>query len=68
MSRPLRLTRSPLNFYGKSKRLGEVAVLETDPSALVVRVPVLYGQTEKNSESAIVLLIDVVEVRPIDMG
>jgi dTDP-4-dehydrorhamnose reductase len=33
----------PLSAYGRSKAEGEAAVLEADPSALVVRTTVVYG-------------------------
>jgi len=44
----------PVNFYGRSKRDGELAILaEGGPVALTLRVPVLYAQDCKDvSESA----------------
>lgn len=34
---------NPVNFYGQTKRDGELAVLEvTESKSLVLRVPVLY--------------------------
>lgn len=36
---------NPLSEYGRSKQLGERAVLEADPAALVVRVPLLSGES-----------------------
>ena len=53
---------NPLNFYGKSKLGGEEAVREVDPHAVILRVPVLYGETEYNGESAVNTLLDVVKV------
>ncbi|PGH09816.1 dTDP-4-dehydrorhamnose reductase [Blastomyces parvus] len=53
----------PPNIYGETKRDGEVAVLEqTSESRLgvVLRVPVLYGPAERNSESAVNVLVDAV--------
>lgn len=35
----------PLSLYGASKRAGEEALLELDPAALVVRLPLLYGDS-----------------------
>ncbi|ODH13709.1 dTDP-4-dehydrorhamnose reductase [Paracoccidioides brasiliensis] len=53
----------PPNIYGETKRDGEIAVLEeTRQSGLgvVLRVPVLYGPTKQNSESAVNVLVDAV--------
>ncbi|CAA7264396.1 unnamed protein product [Cyclocybe aegerita] len=53
---------NPLQFYGKSKRDGEIAVLGVEGAqATVLRVPVLYGPAPKNSDSAINILLDVVQ-------
>jgi len=58
---PSGITR-PLQFYGQTKRDGEVAVLGVDGAkAVVLRVPVLYGPAPKNSDSAINALLDVVQ-------
>lgn len=35
----------PLSVYGRSKLAGEQAVLSADPAALVVRLPLLYGDS-----------------------
>ncbi|ODO03409.1 dTDP-4-dehydrorhamnose reductase [Cryptococcus wingfieldii CBS 7118] len=54
----------PLQSYGQQKYQGEQAVLAVRPSGAkitVLRVPVLYGRTEYNAESAINILRDVVE-------
>ncbi|KAJ2991339.1 hypothetical protein HDV02_003843, partial [Globomyces sp. JEL0801] len=51
---------NPLNFYGKSKYHGELALQEY-PNTLILRVPILYGRVTDNSESAVNLLIDVVK-------
>ncbi|KAL1982075.1 hypothetical protein VTN96DRAFT_1788 [Rasamsonia emersonii] len=54
----------PTNRYGEMKRDGEIATLEaTRDSGLgvVLRVPLLYGPAEKNSESAVNVLLDAVE-------
>ncbi|KAI0066851.1 NAD-P-binding protein [Artomyces pyxidatus] len=51
----------PLNFYGITKRDGEVAVLGVEGArAVVLRVPVLYGPAPSNADSAINILLDVV--------
>ncbi|RUS18943.1 hypothetical protein BC937DRAFT_88145 [Endogone sp. FLAS-F59071] len=53
-------TPNPLNFYGKTKYEGEVVIREANPNAVVLRVPILYGHTEYNAESAVNILVDVV--------
>ncbi|RCH82287.1 hypothetical protein CU098_007692, partial [Rhizopus stolonifer] len=50
----------PLQFYGETKLAGEEAVKSVYPEAAILRVPILYGRTEYNGESAINILIDVV--------
>jgi len=53
---------NPVNFYGTTKRDGEVAVLGVQGAkSVVLRVPVLYGPASKNSESAINILLDIVQ-------
>ncbi|KAI5780888.1 RmlD-like substrate binding domain-containing protein [Geopyxis carbonaria] len=49
---------APPNFYGETKLGGEQAVLEF--GGVVMRVPVLYGEVEKNGESAVNTLMDAV--------
>ncbi|CEP07814.1 hypothetical protein [Parasitella parasitica] len=51
---------NPLNFYGQTKLDGEEAIMGACPEAVILRVPILYGCTEYNGESAINVLIDVV--------
>ncbi|GAB1192872.1 hypothetical protein APSETT444_002071 [Aspergillus pseudonomiae] len=54
---------NPPNLYGQLKRDGELVVLEATKETglgLVLRVPVLYGPSENNSESAVNCLIDAV--------
>lgn len=50
----------PLNSYGVSKRAGEVALLEANPDAAVLRVPVLFGHTKDLSESAVTVVAQAV--------
>ncbi|KAK7034492.1 hypothetical protein VNI00_012339 [Paramarasmius palmivorus] len=53
---------NPLNLYGQTKKDGEEAVLSIDGAkAVVLRVPVLYGPAPKNSDSAVNILLDVVQ-------
>ncbi|KAK8869876.1 dTDP-4-dehydrorhamnose reductase [Kwoniella newhampshirensis] len=57
-------TPDPLQMYGRQKLDGERAVLaerEKGAKITVLRVPILYGKTEYNSESAVNVLRDVVE-------
>ena len=44
---------NPLNFYGRSKRDGELAVWAETSDACVLRVPVLYGNVEWLDESVV---------------
>jgi S-adenosylmethionine synthetase len=53
---------NPLQFYGETKLGGEEAIKSVYPEAVILRVPILYGKTEYNGESAINILIDVVLV------
>ncbi|XP_039299395.1 methionine adenosyltransferase 2 subunit beta-like isoform X2 [Nilaparvata lugens] len=50
---------NPVNLYGKLKLEGEEQILEVNPDALILRVPVLYGPVEKLSESAVTVLLDL---------
>ena len=55
----------PTNLYGQTKLDGEKAVLDgyaragKQGSAVVLRVPVLYGHAEMPAESAVNILMDV---------
>jgi dTDP-4-dehydrorhamnose reductase len=40
-----RATPAPISNYGRTKAQGEEAVLAADPSALVVRLPLLFGDS-----------------------
>ncbi|KAG8443993.1 hypothetical protein GDO86_009249 [Hymenochirus boettgeri] len=52
---------NPMNLYGKTKLEGERAVLKNHEGAVVLRVPVLYGDIEKISESAVTILFEKVQ-------
>ncbi|KAG9028022.1 hypothetical protein FRB95_006977 [Tulasnella sp. JGI-2019a] len=59
-------TPNPVNFYGKTKREGEIAILKTQNGVskgqrVVLRVPVLYGPSPRNSDTAINILVDIVQ-------
>lgn len=56
----------PLNFYGESKLRGEQAVLAYPDHTLVLRVPILYGPTEYDGESAVNVLLGAVKVGVFD--
>jgi len=47
----------PVNEYGRSKRTGEEVVLAASSRNVVLRVPILYGETEMPGESAVTLLL-----------
>ncbi len=49
---------NPVNFYGESKWRGEQALLEVSNEFAVLRLPILYGQVERISESAILILLN----------
>ncbi|KAL3476435.1 hypothetical protein BJX99DRAFT_139403 [Aspergillus californicus] len=54
---------NPPNLYGELKRDGETTVLEATKKSgmgIVLRVPVLYGTANANSESAVNTLVDAV--------
>ncbi|KAF5356937.1 hypothetical protein D9756_006617 [Leucocoprinus leucothites] len=53
---------NPLQLYGKSKRDGEIAVSSvTGAKVVILRVPVLYGPAPQNADSAVNVLLDVVQ-------
>ena len=58
---------NPLQFYGRTKALGEEAILESrragvaGKGCIVLRVPILYGEVEYNAETAVNILVDVIE-------
>ncbi|XP_061104802.1 methionine adenosyltransferase 2 subunit beta isoform X1 [Conger conger] len=47
---------NPLNMYGKSKLEGEREVLRHNPTAAILRIPILYGEVERVEESAVTVL------------
>ncbi|XP_037782734.1 methionine adenosyltransferase 2 subunit beta-like [Penaeus monodon] len=54
-------TCNPLNKYGQTKLDGEKAILKEDPSACILRVPILYGPVEKVDESAVTCLLPLLQ-------
>ncbi|TMP32559.1 dTDP-4-dehydrorhamnose reductase family protein [Pseudoalteromonas rubra] len=55
---------NPLNFYGQSKQQAEQAVLASDATHSVIRVPVLYGDVEYLSESAVTVIAEQLKSDP----
>ncbi|XP_027886184.1 methionine adenosyltransferase 2 subunit beta isoform X1 [Xiphophorus couchianus] len=47
---------NPLNLYGRSKLEGEREALRHCPGAVILRVPVLFGEVESVTESAVTSL------------
>ncbi|CAL8401397.1 unnamed protein product [Boreogadus saida] len=47
---------NPLNQYGRSKLAGERETFRQCPGAVVLRVPILYGEVESVAESAVTVL------------
>lgn len=51
----------PTNFYGETKVGAEKAIREKNPlKGVILRVPLLYGESWQNSESAVNILLDAV--------
>jgi len=46
----------PLNDYGKFKQSGEWFLLDNNPDALILRVPILYGPTGNLLESSVTIM------------
>lgn len=49
---------NPVNFYGDSKRQGEMIVTEAKQGFAVLRLPILYGAVETLQESAVMVLLN----------
>ncbi len=49
---------NPVNFYGETKLMGEQAVTRLLPESAILRLPILYGEVERLSESAVLVLIE----------
>ena len=56
---------NPVGVYARSKRMGEIAVLEADPSALVIRTAWLYGANGRNFVGTMLKLADQDEIRVV---
>ncbi|KAJ7778285.1 hypothetical protein B0H16DRAFT_1502907 [Mycena metata] len=53
---------NPLQLYGQSKLDGELNILAIEGATVIIlRVPVLYGPAPRNSDTAVNILIDIVE-------
>lgn len=57
---------NPLSVYGKSKREGEIRLLETAPGSCVIRISWLYGGSGKNFLSQLIVLLKQKESLKID--
>mmetsp|Transcript_10291 Transcript_10291/g.16917 ORF Transcript_10291/g.16917 Transcript_10291/m.16917 type:complete len:351 (-) Transcript_10291:321-1373(-) len=49
---------NPLSTYGQSKLDGEKALMEVNPKAAILRVPLLFGPLEYLGESSVTTLLD----------
>lgn len=47
---------------GQTKYDGEEAVKRVYPEAVILRVPILYGDVEHDAESAVNVLVDIIKV------
>jgi dTDP-4-dehydrorhamnose reductase len=54
----------PVNYYGETKLLGEKAVLQKIPNAVILRVPLLYGVNAGLAKSAALMT----SLRALDSG
>lgn len=52
---------NPLNKYGQTKLEGEKAVTAEDPTACILRIPILYGPVERIDESAVTCLLKLLQ-------
>jgi S-adenosylmethionine synthetase len=55
------IVMSPYHPLGQTKYDGEKEIKKFNPAAIILRVPILYGITEYNGESAVNSLIDSVK-------
>ncbi|CAG8459664.1 11741_t:CDS:10 [Diversispora eburnea] len=53
---------NPLNFYGETKYQSEIAVQKANSQAIILRVPILYGEVEYPDESAVNILLESVKL------
>ncbi len=56
-------TPNPLNHYGRSKLAGEVEARACGKNALILRVPILYGEVESLDESAVTIIATLLSKR-----
>lgn len=47
---------NPLNAYGETKLLGEIATASASESHVILRIPILFGHVEQLDESAVTVL------------
>lgn len=52
---------APVHVYGKTKAAGESSVLELDPSAVIARIPLVYGRSWTGVRSASEMLVQTVQ-------
>ncbi|KAJ7211226.1 hypothetical protein GGX14DRAFT_449539 [Mycena pura] len=53
---------NPLQLYGQTKLEGEVSILSVEGAIpIILRVPVLYGPAPNHSDTAVNILVDVVQ-------
>ena len=50
---------NPLNAYGETKLLGEIATTSASESHVILRIPILFGHVEQLDESAVTVLFKV---------
>ncbi|PKG56883.1 NAD(P)-dependent oxidoreductase [Shewanella sp. Choline-02u-19] len=48
----------PVNFYGDSKRQGEMIITDAKQDFAMLRLPILYGEVETVQESAVMVLLN----------
>lgn len=60
---------NPINKYGISKLEGEKATLKANPTACILRIPVIYGHVERLDESVVTgLLTNLLDTKPSVMS